>query len=221
MTQIKVCGIVKAEQALPILQSGVDRLGLVFFPESPRHISLEQAKDVAAVIPSGRPLVMVTVDCPLSTLIDIYTAISVRTGRIQLHGNETIDYIRQLRRLIADKELPTPEIVRRISSAEERELFLPHSDKLLWESLGAMPGGNGLFHDWPARDLLSPRERFIIAGGLSPENVFDSLTTTKVSEVDVSGGVEQTPGNKSLLKIRAFVDAVRQYDQTQALTPNL
>ncbi|MDD3587896.1 MAG: phosphoribosylanthranilate isomerase [Thermoguttaceae bacterium] len=215
MTLIKVCGIVKAEQVLPILHCGVDWLGLVFFRKSPRYVSREQAKEIASAVPSGRPLVMVTVDCPLTMLIDLYGTIADRTGRIQLHGNETVDYIDQLRLIVTHKKLPMPQIVRRVSTDQERKQFLPCCDKLLWEASGTMPGGNGLYHTWPTRDVLSPGDKFIIAGGLTPENVFHSLSTTKVSEVDVSGGVEQSPGNKSLSKIQAFVNAVQLYDQTK------
>lgn len=208
-TQIKVCGLRSAEWIFPLLALGIDRLGLVFYPASSRSVPLNDAVAMVHAVRFGRPLVMVTVDMPLDQLLTIYRQIVSRTGRIQLHGHETIDYIRKLRCKLEQEDLPIPEIVHRISSVTERNEYLPEVDKLLWEAPGKMPGGNGILHSWPNRAILEPSDRFIIAGGLTPDNVGNAIRETGAGEVDVSGGVESAPGIKSLDKIKAFINAVR------------
>lgn len=209
--EIKVCGVTDSETANAILQAGADRIGLVLYRRSSRFVSLEQAERIADSIDSGRPLTLVTVDETPENLVEIFRKIGVRVGRLQLHGTESVEMITRLKKLLAAVDLPAPEIVRRISTERERDIFLPHVDKLLWEARGKAPGGNGVLGVLPERAYFSPAERFAAAGGLTPENVADVLAASGVGEVDVSSGVESSPGVKSIEKVRRFIAAADRY----------
>lgn len=233
---IKVCGIREPDDVTALLQRGVTRIGLVFYPRSCRNVTLQQAIDLLATVddfwgerengvsaestvvrPLQRPLVIVTVDMPPSELLAVYRPLATRTGRIQLHGNESVEYIGQLRKMLTESGEEMPEIVRRVSTPAARDEFLPIADKLLWEAAGELPGGNGVLHPWPERTILEPSARFIIAGGLTPDNVLAAIQATGVDEVDVSGGVELSPGVKSMAQVDSFIEAVRQYDRQNSV----
>lgn len=209
--EIKVCGVTDSSAANAILRAGADRIGLVLYRRSSRFVSLEQAEKIAASIESGRPLTLVTVDESPEALAEIYRRLAGRVGRIQLHGSESAEQIARLKERLAAVEAPMPEIVRRISDERERGLFLPHVDKLLWEERGVLPGGNGVRGTLPKRAFFSPGERFAVAGGLTPENVAEVLAAAGVGEVDVSSGVEISPGVKSIEKVCRFIAAVAEY----------
>ena len=233
-TTVKICGIRESVDALSALQKGVTRLGLVFYQPSPRAITLEQAMKLVEAVDHflknnskvdnvsvlQRPLVMVTVDMSLVKLLEIFRQTGKRVGRIQLHGSESAEYIGHLRQILKTCHWPEPEIVRRISSPMEKNEFMEITDMLLWESPGRLPGGNGILHQWPAPEVLTPADRFIIAGGLKVDNILTALTETNVNEVDVSGGVENHPGIKSIEKIDQFMNRIRQYNRQKTKSLN-
>lgn len=212
-TFVKVCGVTRPEDVSLLLDLGVDRLGLVFYPESPRYVTQELAYKLVHVANKKRLFVMVTVDMPLKRLLDIYDSIQDYTARIQLHGHESCDYLQQLRSALDQRVNMRPEIVRRVTTSQERDDYLSFADKLLWEPRGRAPGGNGVLSSLQDQREFQPAERFIIAGGITADNVIDVLTHTRVGEIDVCSGTESRPGIKSEKKIRALMQNVRQYDQ--------
>lgn len=213
--QIKVCGITSSRQARDILQCGVDRIGLVLYPQSSRYVTPDRAVAIAESLADCRRLVLVVVNEALDNLFDTYRRIACQTCRIQLHGNESIKYINELRNRCRILNIPVPEIMRRVSTLKERDHFMGVVDKLLWEAPGIMPGGNGVLHGWPDRNYFVPPDKFAIAGGLNSHNVLASIQATGVFEIDVSGGVETLPGIKSLGKVAEFVTVVREYEKEQ------
>lgn len=213
LINIKICGITSTQQALEILRCGVERIGLIYYRNSARNIDLQRAANISDSIKTGRPLVLVFVDEKLDDLVRIYRRLSLRTCRLQLHGRETPEYIDALRQRLRDEHLQLPEIVRRISSINERNRFFAVADKLLWETPGENPGGNGILSAWPPRIFFTPSDRYIIAGGINADNVVHSIERTGVYEVDLAGSVEISPGNKSLKKVVNFVRVVRKYER--------
>jgi phosphoribosylanthranilate isomerase len=207
-TWIKICGTTSVGDALASVEAGADALGFIFAP-SKRRITLEKAQEIIQELPPKVEKIGVFLS---ATVDEIRTAVTEAglTG-IQMHGNEVPAEV--FRNLPEDRR----ESLRKIKTilADELEFKLPGAmaasgavDAWLLDS-GA---GSGKTFDWQAaRKNLAGREgRFIIAGGLTPENVGDALRTFHPWGVDVVSGVEYEPGRKDWNKLKAFVAAVRK-----------
>ena len=204
-TKIKICGLTRRQDVLSAAELGADLLGFVF-AKSPRRISPERMVEISAGLPEGVLKVGVFVDAPLAEIQDIaaFCALDV----LQLHGSEDLDYCRVLEaykllkvfRLGVGRTLPQSSL-----SSYWAALF----DTWLPE----MAGGGGKVFDW--RQVLPwSGSRFFLAGGLNPENVGEAITMTRPFGVDVSSGVESSPGIKDPSKIRKFIEMVKMAEKS-------
>jgi phosphoribosylanthranilate isomerase len=206
---VKICGLTSAAQAEQCLRLGADAVGCVFYPPSPRHVSDETAAAICrAVSPDAIP-VGVFVDEGFDAVMRKVATCGL--GAVQLHGREAPELVRRLRgegvRVI--KALffggrPEPETAGRYPA----DAFLVECAK------GPLPGGNAMQWDWASARPLGAVHPVILAGGLSPGNVAEAIAAARPSAVDVSSGVEASPGKKDLGKVAAFVDAVRKQPET-------
>lgn len=188
------------------VQAGADALGLVFYDKSPRAVSVEQAKAIAAVVPGFVSLVGLFVDAGRDAVET--TLQQVPLDLLQFHGNETASdcegfgrrYIKALR-------------VQPDSDLKALIADYPSASGILFDSFEpGVPGGTGNTFDW--RKLADISETpFILAGGLNPENVAEAIRAVHPYAVDVSSGVEQAKGIKDAAKIAAFVQGVRSADE--------
>ena len=211
MTQVKtkICGLRRASDVAACAAAGAAYVGFVFFPKSPRHLTLEAAKLLALEVPVGIAKVALTVNAPdaeLDALID-----AVPLDMLQLHGAESPDRVAEIR---ARFGLP---VMKAVGISDEGDLAALEAygsvcDQLLVDAKppkGAdLPGGNGLSFDWR---LIAGRRwavPWMLAGGLTPDNVADAVRLTGAQQVDVSSGVESTPGVKDAARIEAFIRAV-------------
>lgn len=202
--QIKVCGLTTPEDAGLVADAGVDAVGFVFWPRSPRAVSLAQARRITAALP---PLVLrvgVFVDASLDELCR--TADEVGLDLLQLHGQEPPAFFERLPRrgikaLAAGTDL----------DVEQAAGYGEHADAVLLDAKSPLaPGGTGERCDWDvARRVRARVGRLVLAGGLTPENVTAAIAAVQPDAVDVSSGVEQAPGRKDAARVRAFVAAVR------------
>ncbi|MCD6533489.1 MAG: phosphoribosylanthranilate isomerase [Deltaproteobacteria bacterium] len=209
-TKIKICGLTRRQDVLSAGELGADLLGFVF-AKSPRRISPERMVEISAGLPEGVLKVGVFVDAPLAEIQDVaaFCALDV----LQLHGSEDLDYCRALEsykllkvfRLGVGRTLP--------------EDILPEgSVDFFWATLfdtwlSDMAGGGGKVFDW--RQVLPwSGSRFFLAGGLNPENVGAAIEMTRPFGVDVSSGVESSPGIKDLAKMRKFIEAVKTAEKS-------
>lgn len=212
--QVKICGLRNAADVAACVAAKARYVGLVFFPKSPRHLSLEEARAVALAVPAGIAKVALTVnadDALLDRLID-----QVPLDMLQLHGSETPDRIAALR---ARYGLP---LMKAVGVADEGDLaaldgYAAVCDQILLDAKppkdATLPGGNGLRFDWR---LVAGRRwsvPWMLAGGLTPDNVAEAVRLTGASQVDVSSGVESAPGVKDANRIQAFCDAARTVSQ--------
>ena len=204
---IKVCGITTPEDGLLAAAAGADAVGFVFWPGSPRAVNVETARRIARVLPPFILRVGVFVDASRETLAA--TAEEVDLDVLQLHGSEGPEFFRDLPR-------------RALKAVRVGEDFVPE-EALRFEGVangilldtrlpeGGPPGGTGKPFDWAlVREVRQNAEFLVLAGGLTPENVKVALTAVRPDAVDVSSGVESSPGRKDPQKLRAFVDAVRR-----------
>ncbi len=209
--EVKICGLRTDETVAAALDAGADLIGFVFFPKSPRNVSLDEAIRLAAPARGRAKVVALAVD-PDDALVD---AIATRLAPdlLQLHGHETAQRVAEI---AARSGLA---IMKAIPVAEAADLaavpaYLPHVTRLLFDAKPpktpqALPGGNGLAFDWRLIRDLDPGRPVMLSGGLDPSNVARAIEVTGVSAVDVSSGVESAPGVKDPAKILDFIRNAR------------
>ncbi|WP_170761588.1 phosphoribosylanthranilate isomerase [Ruegeria lacuscaerulensis] len=208
---VKICGLTAPNHVRAAAEAGARYVGFVFFPKSPRHLAIEAAAELAHLVPVGIAKVALTVNASDEDLDRIVS--DVPLDMLQLHGKESPDRVAEVRERIG---LP---VMKAIGIAEPEDLaaidlYSEVADQLLIDAkpprTSELPGGNGLAFDWR---LLAGRKYWqrpwMLAGGLTPENVAEAVCMTGARQVDVSSGVETAPGAKDLDLIRAFVDATR------------
>lgn len=206
---VKICGLSTPGAVSAAAEAGAACLGFVFFPKSPRNVTLAAARTLAGAAPPGLMKVALVVD-PDDTLIDAVAALPI--DMIQLHGKESPARVGEVR---ARAGLPVMKAFGVVSAADLAaiDVYSAVADQLLIDAKpppdGALPGGNGLAFDWrliAGRDWTRP---WMLAGGLTAANVAAAVRLTGARQVDVSSGVESAPGVKDPALIRAFVRAAK------------
>ncbi|MCM0083617.1 phosphoribosylanthranilate isomerase [Geomonas sp. Red32] len=197
MTKVKICGITSVEDALMAAAAGADALGFIFFEKSPRFLDTEKAASIITSLPPFIQVVGLFVNAPLEFVND--TADRCRLDIAQLHGDESPDYCGEVRRRV-------------MKAFRVRGM----------ESLAAMPdyrvagyvldayspnayGGTGAKFDWECAVAAKAHGPIVLAGGLEPDNVTSAVAQVAPYGVDVSSGVELSPGVKDPEKVRNFI----------------
>ncbi|GLQ33757.1 N-(5'-phosphoribosyl)anthranilate isomerase [Amylibacter marinus] len=208
--RVKICGLSEPATLNVALASGVSYVGFVFFPKSPRNVSLAQGAALAQLVPAGRCKVGLVVnpsDVELEQILD-----AVPLDMIQLHGSETPERVSEI------KDRFSLPVMKAVGLADEGDLpalqeYGRVCDQLLVDAKppknADLPGGNGLAFDWR---LIAGRRwavPWMLAGGLTPENVADAIRLTGATQVDVSSGVEAAVGVKDAELISDFIDAAQ------------
>lgn len=207
MTTVKICGLCTQETMAAALDAGADMIGLVFYPRSPRNVSLEQAVPLAAQARGRAKIVVLTVDADDALLKSIVNA--VRPDYIQVHGSETPERVAEIGRNFGLPMIKAIK-VKEASDVTSAKAFKDVASLILFDAKAPedlLPGGNGLSFDW---NLLKGKDgQFMLSGGLNPDNVAHAIRLTKAPIVDVSSGVETTPGNKDISLIRKFIEQAK------------
>lgn len=216
MFQIKICGVTTADDARLIAAAGADAIGFNFYPGSKRHVTIEQAREMAAVLPTHMVRVGVFVNAPVAQIERTVEAVGL--DAIQIHGDEPSELLLELARTVSAPMIRAfrlgPEGTSPIGHYLHRcaELACPLRMILVDGYRPGSYGGTGTTFDWRqladfSREGITP---LILAGGLTPENVGQAIATARPAAVDVAGGVESSPGCKDERLVRAFVDAARR-----------
>jgi len=213
---VKICGLRTPEAIDVALESGADEVGFVFFPPSPRHLGLSEARTLGEYVRGRGRKVALTVDANDDTLSDIIAAL--KPDVLQLHGKETPERVAVVRsrfRLPVMKALP---VATRADLSPVR-VYANVADRLLFDARAPQeatrPGGLGKAFDWTLLKGINPGVPFMLSGGLDASNVAKAIRITGAPGVDVSSGVERAPGEKDPDKIRAFIKAARGTDVLQ------
>jgi phosphoribosylanthranilate isomerase len=215
VTEVKICGI----RTLPALEAaiaaGADYFGLVFYPRSPRNVSLAKAAQLVERARGRIKCIALVVDAD-DALIEAIAA-RVRPDMIQLHGKETPERAKAIRKLAGCPVIKAVSVAK-AGDVERAKAFKRAADLILFdakppEDASALPGGNGVGFDWRLLFGLSRRMRYMLSGGLNPENVGEAIRLTGAAIVDVSSGVETTPGKKQAGLIRRFVAAAKAWEE--------
>jgi phosphoribosylanthranilate isomerase len=197
--RVKICGLSRPQDVEAVARAGAAYAGFVFFPKSPRNVSVEEAAVLAGEVPVGIckvGLVVNASDAELDAILD-----AVPLDMLQLHGKERPERVSEVKALYG---LP---VMKAIGIADASDL--PQIDANPPRTAD-LPGGNGLSFDWT---LLASRKYWqrpwMLAGGLNPENVATAIRMTGARQVDVSSGVESAPGVKDAGRITRFVEAAK------------
>jgi phosphoribosylanthranilate isomerase len=207
-TRIKICGITRVEDALAAARAGADAIGLIFYPPSPRGISLAQAIGVARELPPFVSTVALFVNATVAEVGDVVRAL--RPALLQFHGDEDRGFCEQF-------AMPYLKAVRVGSDMQPADLLecesrFPTAKALLLDTmLAGVYGGSGESFDW-AKIPPGMRSRIVLSGGLNPGNVAIAVRAVHPWAVDVSSGVEAQKGIKDHQKIARFIEAVKNAD---------
>ena len=210
--EAKICGLSTPETLDVAVAEGAAFVGFVFFPRSPRNVSLAQAAALAARVPEGVRRVGLLVNADDGFLAELVRQVPL--DLLQLHGAETPD------RVAAIRERTGKAVMKVLHLAEAADLaavagYLPVADRLMFEAKppasmsNALPGGNALAFDWSILAGRSFARPWMLAGGLNAGNLKEAAATSGARTVDVSSGVESAPGVKDPAKIRDFLRAAR------------
>lgn len=207
---VKFCGLTRPEDVTAAHEAGARYVGFVHFAKSPRHLEIEPMASLAIDVPLGLAKVLLTVNADNTTL-DAITA-RVPLDMLQLHGSESPERVAEIK---ARYGLPVMKAIGVADAADLTaiDIYTPVADQLLIDAKppkGAdLPGGNGLAFDWR---LLADRKYWIrpwmLAGGLTPDNVAEAVRLTGAKQVDVSSGVENMPGAKDPVLMKRFAAAL-------------
>lgn len=201
--RVKICGITSAADAKTAVAAGADAIGLVFYTQSPRAVSIEQARNIAASVGPFVTVVGLFVDADEAFVREVLANVGLHV--LQFHGNESREFCEQFER-------PYMKAIRMRPELDLTQLINDYASAtaiLLDAYRKGVPGGTGETFDWQRVPAQSPLP-IVLAGGLSPENIASAIQATQVYGVDVSGGVESSPGKKDSQKVKQFIDNARR-----------
>jgi phosphoribosylanthranilate isomerase len=213
--RVKICGITKPEQGRTIAQLGATALGFICVPHTPRYVSIAQIQAVVADLPINPELgsipdrIGVFVDASLPTICQPVLAAGL--NGVQLHGSESPAFCQQLR-----QELPGVEIIKAFRlktpdhSLTQISDYQNCVDTLLLDAYHPQQyGGTGQALDWQQLQPLQPDFPWFLAGGLNPDNIVKALDCLQPTGIDVSSGVERSPGDKDVVKVVQLFERLR------------
>jgi len=211
---VKICGLSTRETLDAALGAGADMVGFVFFPPSPRHLSLENARELGRQAKGRAARVALTVDADDATLSNIVE--TLQPDLLQLHGKETTARVRDIK---AKFGLPVMKGIAVEPAADLAVLpgFAGVADRILFDARApkgaTRPGGLGAVFDWQVLSNLELKLPYMVSGGLTADNVAEAIRVTRAGGVDVSSGVERSPGIKDPDMIRKFIRAARATEE--------
>lgn len=211
---VKICGLSTHETLDVALQAGADMVGFVFFPPSPRHLSLQRARELGPQAKGRAAKVALTVDADDPTLENIIDAL--QPDLLQLHGRESTARLRDIKQKFG---LPLMKALAVETAADLAALpgYAAVADRILFDARApkgaTRPGGLGAVFDWHVLENLDLDVPFMVSGGLHAGNVAEAVRVTRAGGVDVSSGVESSPGIKDPELIRAFIRAARETEE--------
>ncbi|MDO9416825.1 phosphoribosylanthranilate isomerase [Pararhizobium sp.] len=208
---IKICGLKTAEAVDRAVDLGATHVGFIFFPKSPRNIEPADAAVLADRIRGRAKVVAVTVDADNDDLDEIVSLLN--PDILQLHGSETSNRVLNIKAVYG---LPVMKAlsIRDADDLKKIEPYFGIADRFLFDAKppagSDLPGGNGVSFDWTLLQALDPDVDYMLSGGLNKDNIAEALAMTGAKGIDVSSGVESSPGVKDLGLIEEFFDAVRR-----------
>jgi phosphoribosylanthranilate isomerase len=215
---VKICGLSTPETLDVALDAGADMVGFVFFPPSPRHLDFDTARELGKHAGHRAVKVALTVDADDATLASIVEVL--QPDILQLHGRETVARLRDIKQKFG-LQVMKALAVETAADLASLPVYAAVADRILFDAVApkeaTRPGGLGAVFDWHVLENLDLELPFMVSGGLNAGNVAEAVGVTRAGGVDVSSGVERTPGIKDPEMIRSFIRAARMAEQDAAL----
>lgn len=212
--RVKICGLTKVDQARAIAQMGADALGFICVPQSPRYIAPEAIRVVVAALPEtsvdGSNLAKIGVFADASLEQIVATVEKGNLTGVQLHGQESPQFCQDLRRVLPQVELIKALRVRTAETLVHAKAYGSEVDTLLLDAFAATAlGGTGETWDWSWVEQFEGDRPWLLAGGLTPQNVSNAVAQTHPTGIDLSSGVETVPGDKNLKLVEQLFRVVQ------------
>ncbi|WP_022727583.1 phosphoribosylanthranilate isomerase [Fodinicurvata sediminis] len=210
--EVKICGVNSPEAADAAARHGARYVGLVFYPPSPRSVDKAQAASLAHRLPEGLLKVGLFVDPDDSQLDEILQQVPL--DMIQLHGGETPKRVAEIRSRHGRTVMKAVKVAQH-ADLEQVAGYEAAADMILFDAkapksmTNALPGGNALAFDWRLLSGRTGRLPWMLSGGLNPDNLAEAVSISRAPAVDVSSGVEDSPGQKNPDLIRRFLEKAR------------
>lgn len=205
--RIKICGITSLEQGSAIAQLGANALGFICVKKSPRYLSPDAIATITPHLPPQVSRIGVFANTEAAEIISIVQ--QTHLTAVQLHGEETEDYCNQLRSQLPNLELIKAIRVKSADSLQHLENYAPFVDTFLLDAYDPKQlGGTGKTFNWEYLQNFNPPRPWFLAGGLTPDNIQEALAIATPNGIDLSSGVETSPGNKDLGLVKALLQAV-------------
>ncbi|MEA5618288.1 phosphoribosylanthranilate isomerase [Cronbergia sp. UHCC 0137] len=207
--RVKICGITQPQQSIAIAALGATALGFICVPASPRYVTTGQIQRAIAQLPKNIQKIGVFANTSIVEISQIVIE-SGLTG-VQLHGDESTEFCYQLRQFLPQIEIIKAIRVRNLQHLQTAENYTKYVDTLLLDAYHPQQlGGTGQTLDWQMLKEFSPSCPWLLAGGLTPNNIIEALTQLKPNGIDLSSGLERTPGDKDLDKVALLFQKLRQ-----------
>ncbi|MEH2030456.1 MAG: phosphoribosylanthranilate isomerase [Nostoc sp.] len=198
--RVKICGITQPQQSIAIASLGAMALGFICVPISPRYVTTSQIRAAVAELPANIDTIGVFANASISEISQIVFD-SGLTG-VQLHGDESASFCDQVRQALPNVEIIKALRIRSLEHLETAADYTKYVDTLLLDAYHPQQlGGTGKTLDWTILEQFSPSCPWFLAGGLTADNILEALSQLNPSGIDLSSGVERTPGDKDLDKV--------------------
>ena len=212
MIEIKLCGLKEPSHIEIAFNLGIKYVGLVLYKKSPRYLNRETARSLISNSPPGIKKVGLVVD-PTNDFLDAISDIDL--DMLQLHGSETLERVKEI------KSKVNVSLIKAVGVKDKKDLefvekYAEIVDQILIDAkpnYNSLPGGNGVKFDWEILEDITWKFPWFLAGGLNESNIDDALFATNAKKVDLSSGVEDSNGKKSIVKITNFVKKIRKHEE--------
>ena len=208
--RIKICGIKQPEQGKAIAIAGATALGFICVPNTPRYVTKQQIRAVVEQLPKQIDRIGVFANSSVEEICQIVEFAGL-TG-VQLHGDESPEFCQQMRSMLPDIEIIKALRIKNSQALEQAQIYFSSVDTLLLDAYNPqMLGGTGATLDWKTLQQFQPGCPWLLAGGLTPDNVLDALKQVNPNGIDLSSGVERAPGDKDLDKVAKLFERLGQF----------
>lgn len=207
--RVKICGITRPEQGQAIAQLGATALGFICVQASPRYVTPKQIRAVVEQLLQPVDRVGVFAASTTEEICQVVTEASLNV--VQLHSNESLEFCQQLRQTLPSVEIIKAFRVKTLDCLTQAEAYGNDVDTLLLDAYHPhLLGGTGKTLDWTALQEFNPPCPWLLAGGLTPDNIVEALSQLQPSGIDLSSGVERSPGDKDLEQVAQLFEKLRE-----------
>ncbi|MGB3535074.1 MAG: phosphoribosylanthranilate isomerase [Microcoleaceae cyanobacterium] len=211
---VKICGITQPSQGQLITKLGADALGFICVPSSPRYVTVSQIQAVTEALLTPVERVGVFANTAVEQITQIVTQTELTA--VQLHGQESPEFCSNLRQYLAEIKLIKALRINTTDDLKQAIGYINHVDQLLLDAYHPEQlGGTGKTLNWQSLQQFRPSCPWLLAGGLRPDNIQQALNILRPDGIDLSSGVETSPGNKDLTKVARLFEAIKDFKSFQ------